>query len=79
MARIAASAAAPAAPRARRRSAARVLSLQQTAAGWALLDNYGHLVFAARGRDARRKCLARAAELGITHLRFDEQATRGSP
>jgi hypothetical protein len=49
------------------------LSLQRTESGWGLRDARDEAVFAADGRDARRKCVARAAELGILHLRFDEQ------
>jgi hypothetical protein len=49
------------------------LSLQRTATGWALLDEQDHVAYEARGRDARRQCLARAADLGVLHLRFDEQ------
>jgi hypothetical protein len=58
---------------ARRRRATWSLSLRRTASGWALLDEHGHAVFTGRGRDARRQCLARAAELGVLYLRFDEQ------
>jgi hypothetical protein len=49
------------------------LSLQRTTSGWALLDADGHLVFEADGPDARRRCLAQASDLGVLHLRFDEQ------
>jgi hypothetical protein len=45
------------------------LSLQRTPLGWALLDHRHRAVFHARGRDARRKCLAHAAELGILHVK----------
>jgi hypothetical protein len=45
------------------------LSLERTPLGWALRDNRHRAVFQARGRDARRKCLAYAAELGTLHVR----------
>jgi hypothetical protein len=63
----------PALQGARHRRAARSLSLQRTSTGWALFDEQGHVVFEARGRDARRLCLARAVDLGVLHIRFDEQ------
>jgi hypothetical protein len=63
----------PALQGARHRRGARSLSLQRTATGWALLDEQDHVVYEARGRDARRQCLARAVDLGVLHLRFDEQ------
>jgi hypothetical protein len=58
---------------ARERRGRQWLSLQRTASGWALLDERGHTVFAADGRDARRQCLAHASGLGVLHVRFDEQ------
>jgi hypothetical protein len=50
--------------------AATALSLQQTNSGWALVDGRRRQVFEARGRDARRKCLAYAANLGTLSVRF---------
>jgi hypothetical protein len=41
--------------------------------GWALRDGRGQTVFKAIGPDARRRCLARATELGVLRVRFDEQ------
>ncbi|HEX4719048.1 MAG TPA: hypothetical protein VH300_10995 [Thermoleophilaceae bacterium] len=60
----------------RHRRRSRALSLRRTSSGWTVLDDRGGAVFAARGRDARRQCLARAAEIGVTHVRFDEQTSQ---
>jgi hypothetical protein len=49
------------------------LSLQRTSSGWALYDDRRQAIFTAEGPDARRQCLARARELGVLRLTFDEQ------
>lgn len=57
----------------RRADPAHALSLQRTAAGWALFDERDRAVFEAQGPAARRRCLAKASALGVLRLTFDEQ------
>jgi hypothetical protein len=49
------------------------LTLQSTAAGWALYDDARRLVFEAEGRYARLACVRRALALGAVRLRAGEE------
>ena len=48
-----------------------MLTLEPTPSGWALLADRRQPVFAAKGRDSRRDCLAYASAHGVLCLKFD--------